>query len=112
MVKFLVVFVHIEDVPDASAALRRHRFRFTMLHSTSGYLQEESRTFLVGLPAERLNECLEIFKEKCESRLVGAPGSLLEGQPVPQEGVPESIRPVAVEIGGAVGFVIEAERVL
>ena len=62
--KFLVVFVHEEDAPGVTLALRKEGFRFTVIESTSGFLGQESRTFLVGVQEEQVEECLEKIKRK------------------------------------------------
>lgn len=110
--KLLVAFVHLEDLAAATEALRRANFRFTVLQSTSGLLSEPSRTFLVGLGEDRLEECLDVFREHCSGRHVGAPGSLLEGLSIAPDEFAAHHTPVMVEVGGAVAFLLDAEQVL
>lgn len=110
--RFLVVFVHEEDVSAAADALREHDFQFTMLNSTSGYLRNSSCTFLLGVAEEQLEECLEIFRAHCKSRMVGAPGSFMEGKRVEEGQYIAKYEPATVEVGGAVAFVLDAEQML
>jgi uncharacterized protein YaaQ len=110
--KFLIAFVHEEDVEPAAEALRDEGFRFTALESSGGFLRNESGTFLLGLSEERLDECLDLLRERCKSRIVGAPGSFLEGRRVKEEDYIEKYQPATAEVGGAAAFVLDAERLL
>ena len=110
--KLLVIFVHEEDVPATAEELRNQRLQFTMLHSTSGFLGDDSRTFLLGLEDEQVDTCKEVFTRHCRARQVGAPGSFLAGQVIAKGEYMEKLHPVMVEIGGATGFMIDVERVI
>ena len=110
--KLLVIFVHDRDAPRAAEALVRENFRFTLLNSTSGLLREATQTFLIGTEEERVESCLQIFRQHCDARRVGAPGSILEGVPI-REGEFTDVRtPITVEVGGAVAFAVDTERLL
>ncbi len=116
MMKLLVVFVHNEeDAAAAAEALREQGFRFTTLHSSGGFLRGNSYTFLIGVAEEQREACLEVFRQRCKSRHVGAPGSVLDGERMDEEKYErynERIRPLTVEVGGAVAFAVDAGRVL
>ena len=110
--KFLVVFVHEQDSESAADALRDEGFRFTVLESEGGFLRQPSKTFLMGVQEERVEECLDVFRTHCETRTEGAPGSILEGERVEGDEYIEKYQPATVEVGGAVAFMLNAERVL
>jgi hypothetical protein len=48
----------------------------------------------------------------CETRTVGAPGSIMEGEEIEGDEYIEKYEPATVEVGGAVAFVLDAERAL
>lgn len=110
--KFLIAFVHEEDIDADADALREEGFHFTTLDSTGGFLREDSGTFLLGLGEDRVEDCLDILRSRCKSRVVGAPGSFLEGQRVKEDEYIEKYKPATVEVGGAVASVLDAEQVL
>lgn len=107
--KLLVVFVHPEHVASTSKSLVEEGFRFTLVESTSGLLQSETKTFLIGVPEDRLELCAEIFQRHCREREIGVPGSLLAGVEIQAGEFNVRHRPVAVRVGGAVGFVVDVE---
>lgn len=109
--KLLVVFVHVEDAPDVAVALRSEGFGFTMLESTSGFLGQESRTFLVGLEKGRLDACLEVFSRTCTDRWASAESARADAERGEQDRS-DATSPSQVEVGGAVAFVLEADRLL
>lgn len=108
--KFLVVFIHDDDATATARALVREDFRFTRVASTSGLLEKSTDTFLLGVEEERVEECIEVFRANCHERQVAAPGSLLEGKEIDPERLGMKHRPVSFEMGGATGFVLEAEE--
>lgn len=110
--KFIVAFVHRQDAKAAADALRDEGFRFTALDSKGGFLQQDSSTFLLGVRGGRLEECLDVLRMNCQSRTVGAPGSLIEGKRVTGDEHIDKGQPTAVEVGGVVAFVFDAEKVL
>ena len=110
--KFLVAFVHEADIEPAADALRDEDFRFTVLESKGGFLREESGTFLMGVDEERMEACLDVLRTHCKSRTVGAPGSFREGERVAEDDYIEKYQPMTVEVGGAVAFALDAEKVL
>ncbi|CAN5319174.1 hypothetical protein BH20GEM2_BH20GEM2_02320 [soil metagenome] len=107
--KLLVVFVHPEHVAATTKSLVEEGFRFTQVESTSGLLQSETKTFLIGIEADQLDLCTEIFRRHCREREIGVPGSLLAGIEIEPGEFNIRHRPVTVGVGGAVGFVVDVD---
>lgn len=107
--KLLVVFVHTEHVQATTKSLVEAGFRFTLVESTSGLLQSETKTFLIGVAADQIDACAEIFRLHCREREIGVPGSLLAGVEIEPGEFNVRHRPVSVRVGGAVGFVLDVE---
>jgi uncharacterized protein YaaQ len=111
MMKLLVAFVHPEDVQKPAAEFVERHIHFTILDSTSGLLREPTKTLLIGIPEERLEECLEVLRRTCNERQVGAPATILSGLEVRPGEFDIRHRPITVRVGGAVGFVLDVDQI-
>lgn len=104
--KLIVTIVHDRDKNRLSDALIRAGFNFTKIHSTGGFLREGNVTMLIGVEEDLVDAAIDTIRENCQTReqyvsvlppdVVGATGFM----PVP----------VKVQVGGAVVFVMDAER--
>lgn len=104
--KLVVAVVQDKDSPKLAQNLVKASIRATKLASTGGFLHAGNTTFLIGTPAENLNDVLEIIGNSCRSREqivtpMSPMGSQLESY-VPY--------PVSVQVGGATVFVLDIEQ--
>jgi uncharacterized protein YaaQ len=110
--KMIVAVVRDEFASTLTEALTRKGFGATKLASTGGFLKAGNTTFLIGVPAEQLEEVLGTIKAACPSRktlsgdLTFAEGSLKGAAANPSQPLP------AVSVGGAIVFVLDVERML
>jgi len=104
--KLVVAVVQDKDSPKLAQNLVKAGIRATKLASTGGFLHAGNTTFLIGTPAEQLNDVLETIQTSCKSREqivtpMSPMGSQLESY-VPY--------PVSVQVGGATVFVLDIEQ--
>jgi len=81
--------------------------KFTVLHSTGGFLRQGNFTVLIGAPDDRVDGIMQVFRECCKTveEVVNVPGevaALLTRS--------FSVQPIKAKVGGAVAFVLDAER--
>ncbi|MFP3897377.1 MAG: cyclic-di-AMP receptor [Anaerolineales bacterium] len=106
--KLLVSIVHNDDVDDLVTGLREGGYSSTKVASTGGFLREGNATLLVGTDEANISEVLEIMERNCHTRTqyvnplppVAEPGELYMSEPM------------EVEVGGAIVFVLDVERVV
>jgi uncharacterized protein YaaQ len=63
--KLIIAVIRDVDDPPLTARLTRQGFRFTRMASTGGFLRKGNVTLLIGLPPERIEEAIEIFRQTC-----------------------------------------------
>ncbi len=103
--KLILAIVHNDDGNKVLSQLNEAGFRVTKLATTGGFLRAGNMTLLVGTEEERMEEAIEIFKERCHTRkhIVTTPVSVgIAGMYTPQ--------PMGIEIGGATIFVLDVDR--
>ncbi|MFB6347371.1 MAG: cyclic-di-AMP receptor [bacterium] len=111
--KLLGMFVHEEDHEPVAHSLSEEKVQFTMISSISGLSRKELRTFLIILEEDRIDAVVEVFREHCSEREVGAPGSMVEGLELEEfEKVKTGSDPVTIQTGGATGFVLTVDQFL
>ncbi|CAG9610131.1 cyclic-di-AMP receptor [Pseudoneobacillus rhizosphaerae] len=104
--KLILAVVQDQDSNRLSAQLVKHNFRATKLASTGGFLKSGNTTFIIGTEDIRVDKCLQIIKENCQSRdQLVAPVSPMGGNA--DSYVPY---PVEVAVGGATVFVLPIEH--
>jgi uncharacterized protein YaaQ len=62
-----LIIAVIRDVDDQTLTerLSDRGFRFTRMASTGGFLRKGNVTLLIGLPQEKVDEAVEIFRQTC-----------------------------------------------
>ncbi|GAB4569482.1 MAG: cyclic-di-AMP receptor [Anaerolineales bacterium] len=99
----LMAVIQEQDLDTATKALQKIGASLTYLSSAGGFLGRRNATLLVGLPANRLQDSLNVLREACRQRVeyMTLP---LEGSPMPMPA------PVPVTVGGATVFALPVER--
>jgi uncharacterized protein YaaQ len=106
--KLLFVIVQRDDVSALAGALTKGGYRTTRYASTGGFLRRGNETFLIGVDDEQVEEVLRVVQETCRSQtqpLSSPPPGIAPSEFV----VPF---PAEVRVGGAIVFVLPAERFL
>jgi uncharacterized protein YaaQ len=106
-VKLIIAIVHERDRQKASDALLQAGHKFTVVASTGGFLRDGNTTLLIGVPTEQVDEVTGIIGGCCRTReqfvnqpppdALGAGGMMLN--------------PIKVDVGGAIMFVMDVEKV-
>ncbi len=106
--KLMVNIVHSDDADQLMTALRQAGFSSTKISTTGGFLREGNATILVGVEGDAVPRVLEIIKRTCHTRTQYV-------NPLPPVMEPGELylpNPVEVQVGGAVIFVLDVERLL
>jgi len=105
--KLIIAIVHERDRQKVSDALLQAGHKFTVVASTGGFLRDGNTTLLIGSPADKVDEIIEVIGGCCCSR------EQLINQPPPDALGAGGIimNPIKVRVGGAVMFVVDVERV-
>ena len=102
--KMIIAIVNKEDSNSVSSALTKASYRVTKLPTTGGFLMAGNMTLLIGLPDERVDECIKVIGDHCKQRTEVVPSSAGFGVGM------EHTYPVEVTVGGATVFVTNVER--
>ncbi|WP_409303605.1 cyclic-di-AMP receptor [Peribacillus sp. SCS-155] len=106
--KMIIAVIQDKDSQKLLNKLVDNNFRATKLASTGGFLKSGNTTFMIGTEDIRVDKCLQIIKESCQSRQqLVAPVSPMGGNA--DSYVPY---PVEIEVGGATVFVLPIENFL
>jgi uncharacterized protein YaaQ len=105
-VKLIVAVVHNEDAGTLIDALLSHEFRATWLHSSGGFLKQSNATILIGLEDARVDEVVDLVRQKCHTRTQ----TVSPIPPIMEPGEFFLPYPLEVEVGGAVVFVLPIDR--
>jgi len=106
VVKLVLAIVHDDDGPKVMNELNKNGFSVTKVCSSGAFLRAGNTTLLVGVTEEKLNDVINIIKQKSKSRK----------QAVNSDMVPNNMGgmfmpyPVEVIVGGATIFVLNVER--
>jgi len=106
--KLIVSIVHSDDADQLIAALRDGGFSSTKISTTGGFLREGNATILVGTEEENVPTVLEIIKRNCHTRTQ----YVNPLPPVMEPGELYMPNPIEVQVGGAVIFVLDVERLV
>lgn len=102
--KLMFVIVQTDDAKRLAKALNRSKISHTRISSVGGFLHGGNTTFMIGIQDERVEEALEVIKEKSSTRkeYTVIPSSL--------PGYADHIStPVQVTLGGATVFIVNVE---
>jgi len=106
--KLLISIVHSDDADQLISALRDGGFSSTKISTTGGFLREGNATILVGTDEENVPQVMEIIKRNCHTRT----HYVNPLPPVMEPGERYMHNPVEVQVGGAVVFVMDVERLI
>jgi len=106
--KLIVSIVHSDDADQLMAALRDGGFSSTKISTTGGFLREGNATILVGVDEEAIQGVLEIIKRNCHTRTQ----YVNPLPPVMEPGELYMPNPIEVQVGGAVIFVLDVEKLI
>jgi len=107
-IKLIVSIVHSDDADQLTTALREGGFSSTKISTTGGFLREGNATILVGTEEENVPRVMELIKSNCHTRTQYV-------NPLPAVMEPGELylpNPVEVQVGGAVIFVLDVERLV
>jgi uncharacterized protein YaaQ len=63
--KLIIAVIRDIDDPTLTEKLAERGFHFTRIASTGGFLRKGNVTLLIGLPQEKVEEAVEIFRRTC-----------------------------------------------
>ena len=106
--KLLVSIVHSDDADGLMGALRDGGFSSTKISTTGGFLREGNATILVGTEEATVQRVMDIIKRNCHTRTM----YVNPLPPVMEPGELYMPNPVEVQVGGAVLFVLDVERLV
>ena len=107
-IKLLVSIVHSDDADQLIAALRDGGFSSTKISTTGGFLREGNATILVGTDEANVPSVLDITRRNCHTRTQ----YVNPLPPVMEPGELYMPNPVEGQVGGAVIFVLDVERLI
>lgn len=104
-VKLIIAIVQDNDSNQLMNAFRNANIQSTKLASTGGFLKEGNTTLMIGSKEENVSEVLNTIQYHCSQRSrVIAPDYPMRAQVHPKDQ-----KPVKVEVGGAIVFVLPIE---
>ena len=106
--KLLVSIVHSDDADGLIGALREGGFSSTKISTTGGFLREGNATILIGIEDTKVSAVMEIIRRNCHTRTM----YVNPLPPVMEPGELYMPNPVEVQVGGAVIFVLDVERMV
>jgi uncharacterized protein YaaQ len=107
-IKLVVSIVHSDDSDQLMTALRDGGFSSTRISTTGGFLREGNATILVGTEEANVTAVLDVIKRNCHTRTQ----YVNPLPPVMEPGELYMPNPVEVQVGGAVIFVLDVERLV
>jgi len=63
--KLIIAVIRDVDDPALTEKLTERGFRFTRMASTGGFLRKGNVTLLIGLPDDKVEDVVEIFRQTC-----------------------------------------------
>lgn len=103
--KLIVAVVQDYDCDRLLRALSAAGLRATRIASTGGFLRMGNTTVFMGVPENRVPQCVTILKESCRRRVQAPPPALIESLGLLTAGAFAD-----VQLGGAVIFVKTISR--
>ena len=104
--KLVLAIVSANDGERVMQALVRQGLPATKIGSAGGFLRRGNATILSGVPADQVDEVIELVRRTCPARTEMAPV-----QTLPLVGTAAAGHsPLEVRTGGAVIFVLDIER--
>ncbi len=104
--RLVLAIVQEKDSGRLIDALTEAGFQATMLASTGGFLRSGNATVLIGVEDREVDRVLEIVRKTCRTR-----EQLVSPIPPVVEPVDSYVAyPVKVQVGGAIVFVLQVDR--
>ncbi len=103
--KLIIAIIQAYDSDRLLRAVTSAGFGATKIVSTGGFLRMANATIIMGVDDERVDECLQIIREHCDSRVES---SIDPGEQEYIEWFPIGMQEVTV--GGAVVFIVQVSR--
>ena len=66
--KLIFAIIQTDDTDNVVAILNQQGYMVTKLNSTGGFLRKGNSTLMIGIPEEKVNDVIRIFKEECGRR--------------------------------------------
>lgn len=105
--KLILAIVNKTDSEKLLRSFMEGGFKATIISSTSGFLRESNSTFLIGAEEEEVGKILEIIRENCRTRR-----EVVKIWPPMPEATSFYTPPLEVEVGGAIVFVLNMEKLI
>ncbi|MCL5998011.1 MAG: cyclic-di-AMP receptor [Chloroflexi bacterium] len=99
----VMAVVQADDAPKITEALVNTGHRVTRIATTGGWLRRENVSLLLGVEDERVDEVLLVLQQSSQRRKTQSATS----RETPD---PPSSQETAVEVGGAIVFVLDVEQ--
>lgn len=108
--KLIFAVVNGDDSAAVSKSLSKHGFPATKLASAGSFLSAGNTTFLICVEKEKVDDVIDVVKQKCHHRKQFIPSSPTFGTNASGTvGTPPAM-PLEVAVGGATIFVTDIER--
>ena len=99
--KMITAIINKKDAGEVCFALTDHRFEFTKLATTGGFLRAGNTTLLIGVEDESLDAVLDLIRKNCAKRMERVPAiPASEMSPMGYQSYPAEVM-----VGGAIVFV-------
>jgi uncharacterized protein YaaQ len=105
--RLVMAVVNPDDAGPLVDRLVAAGYGVTRLDTAGGFLRRGNATLLVGLPASRVEDLLAVIHAECKTRMVLAYDLFAPSSPDMLPAVP-----IEIQVGGAVVFVLEVEKVV
>ena len=103
--KLIFAIIQTDDTDNVVAILNQQGYMVTKLNSTGGFLRKGNSTLMIGIPEEKVNDVIRIFKEECGRRQ-----QMMDPVPYMDNPIITGSPMVPMVVGGARVFVVDVER--
>jgi len=104
--KLIMSIVNHDDSRALLEGLMKRGFQATVISTTGGFLREGNATILIGTEDDKVEEVLQIIRERCHTRT----RYISPLPPLMEPGELPVTTPVEVQVGGATSLVLNVER--
>ena len=102
--KMITAIVNKKDAGEVCDSLAEHKFTFTKMATTGGFLKSGNVTLLIGTEDEKVEVALDIIRRHCAQRMEPMPSVVHTNGPA------FGYYKTEVLVGGATVFVSSVER--
>ena len=104
--KLILTIINHDDSRSLLDHLMKSGFQATIISTTGGFLREGNATILIGTEDDRVEDVLQIVRERCHTRT----RFMSPLPPMMEPGELPASAPVEVQVGGATSLVLDVER--